>query len=252
MPVMLATPASFRSDRIIVIGRDMRRLMEKKTGGDVPIHYIPNWIDLAEFRQEAAAIASRSSKENSANKIKFQFFGNMGMVQGIEKLLEGISKVRSDNASFEFIGDGQCAHLVKAFAEEQPEIDLKKRPGVPFNQNIPTLLDCDVALVSLQKGMVGLAVPSKAYFALAANKPILFLGEEGSELELLIRENAGLGWFCNIEDVDSVSTTIDKICESNLEGLTGTPRSVVESKYDYVLVSAQYAQIIREVLSEAV
>lgn len=37
--------------------------------------------------------------------------------------------------------------------------------------------------------MYGLGVPSKTYNILAAGKPILYIGEENSEINLLVKEN---------------------------------------------------------------
>ena len=48
---------------------------------------------------------------------------------------------------------------------------------------------CNIAIVSLSKGMKGLGVPSKIYNNLAAGKPILYIGEENSEIAMMIKED---------------------------------------------------------------
>ena len=42
--------------------------------------------------------------------------------------------------------------------------------------------------MTLEDGMYGLGVPSKTYNILASGRPVLFLGPENSEIDLLIRE----------------------------------------------------------------
>lgn len=74
-----------------------------------------------------------------------------------------------------------------------------KYPNVFFHgpyfrsQQNEVLSACDIALVTLQKGMYGLGVPSKTYNILASGRPILFLGPKDSEIDLLVREE-GIGY----------------------------------------------------------
>ena len=55
------------------------------------------------------------------------------------------------------------------------------------------LNSCDLAIITLAKGMYGLGVPSKTYNILAAGKPIMFIGDVNSEVALMVKEH-GIGY----------------------------------------------------------
>jgi glycosyltransferase involved in cell wall biosynthesis len=90
------------ADTLIAIGRDMYDLLSLKTKMQCRIECIPNWVDLADI-----ITLKRNSKKLffalDKNKIIFQFFGNLGRLQGIKNLLKAILLVKNRNASFVFI-----------------------------------------------------------------------------------------------------------------------------------------------------
>ena len=72
-------------------------------------------------------------------------------------------------------------------------------------QQNEVLAACHIAVVTLQKGMYGLGVPSKTYNILASGRPILFFGPENSEIAQLVKEKhiGYCGWpkKWNIEEL---------------------------------------------------
>jgi hypothetical protein len=97
--------------------------------------------------------------------------------------------------------------------------------------------------------MKGLGVPSKAYFSLAADRPILYIGDEGSELHLMIQANPELGWFCKSADPTALAATITAICETPQSLPTGVRRARMAALHDQALardyVAAAEAQLQR-------
>jgi glycosyltransferase involved in cell wall biosynthesis len=240
-----------QADVLIAIGRDMQEVLETKTKGRTLVELVPNWVS-------ASAIATSSSggigplMSQGKDAIVFQFFGNIGRVQGIDDLLEAIKKVRHPRAHFLFIGTGAHAEHVRRFALEDPARRVSYVPSLDFSRNNEGLLACDVAMISLAPGMKGLAVPSKAYFSMAADKPVLVIGDVGAELELMVRENPRVGWFCRSGDSDALARTIEGICEMDLTSITGQPRTLIESTYDCDQAIRRYMSILklnREALS---
>ena len=69
---------------------------------------------------------------------------------------------------------------------------------------------CDVAIVTLSDGMYGLGVPSKSYNIMAAGKPILYIGDEKSEIALCIKEY-NIGWLVKPNDPYSLKNAIENI-----------------------------------------
>ncbi|MGD9843525.1 MAG: glycosyltransferase family 4 protein, partial [Steroidobacteraceae bacterium] len=215
-----------RADSLIAIGRDMQELLIKKTGASSKIEYVPNWADLNDVTLEKTSPSIYFSSEKH-DRVVFQFFGNIGRVQGIEFILQAISKMKSKKAAFLFIGGGAAESVVTDFIALNPDVDIAHVPSLLFEKNNEGLSACDVAIIPLAPGMLGLGVPSKAYFSMAADKPILVIGDQGAELQLLLNENADVGWFCQSGNADALALIIDQICSIDLVSMIKKPRALI-------------------------
>lgn len=232
-----------RADALIAIGHDMQELLTRKTRGRTTIVVVPNWVDVNEISTSISrdpVVSRRVSKE----AVVFQYFGNLGRVQGVDLLLDAIRMVKHPRAEFVFIGSGALATRVQEFVYAHPERRISCLPALEFARNNERLLACDVALVSLAPGMFGLAVPSKAYFSMAADKPLLVVGDVGAELERMVSGQQGLGWFCNAGDPVALARLIDNICEFDLSLLKGQPRYYVERNHGWDQAIHRYVRVL--------
>ena len=220
-----------RADALIAIGRDMVETLHQKTRGRAAISYVPNWVDAAEISTRPTAGQEPLAKA-APGQVLFQYFGNLGRVQGLDLLLAAIKQVRHPRARFVFIGSGAMTEQVKAFAAADPQGRVQVLPPLNLLRNNEGLLACDVAMITLAPGMKGLAVPSKAYFSMAADKPILVVGDIDTELELLLREHSAVGWHCKAGDPQALARIIESICEDDLQLRAGLPRRLVEQTFD--------------------
>ncbi|MBD3652392.1 glycosyltransferase family 4 protein [Kangiella sp.] len=201
-----------KPDAIAPIGRDMAKILVDIGVAEDRVHVIPNWAD-----HEKIEVCSKVNNPiikdlGWENDVVFCYFGNIGRLQGVPMLLEAIRKVKSKNARFLFIGGGAEQDLVGKFVSDSDNYNTYYYGELSLQDNDLGLGSGDVALVTLNKGMFGLGVPSKAYFSMAADKPILLVADEGSELELLLRDY-NLGWFCKSGSASLLATKIDEICE---------------------------------------
>ncbi len=199
-------------DAIAPIGRDMASMLRHKGVKSERVHVIPNWADHIQIVETAKQDSSIIQELGWQEKIVFCFFGNIGRLQGISNLLAALPLVQSDAARFLFIGGGADQAKVIEYVSGAGRKSSYYFGELELKDNNLGLNSCDVALVTLGKGMFGLGVPSKAYFSMAANKPILLVADEGSELELLIQEYP-IGWFCQSGDPILLANKIDEICQ---------------------------------------
>ena len=236
------------ADTLIAIGRDMHALLSRKTMQKNRIEYVPNWVD-----PDDVVPLPRDKSELNGNhlpdgRIVFQFFGNLGRLQGVKNLLDAISLVKNDKASFVFIGSGSEGALISNFINSHPAREVVLLAGVPFSRNNDVLSACDVAIVSLAGGMNGLGVPSKAYFSLAADKPLLVVTDEGSELCQLVSEEKSAGWFCETGNPAKLASLIDDICREKLAKVEGEPRAILIGKYGHENAIEKYSEFILELI----
>lgn len=219
-----------RADHMIVIGRDMKELMRKKVGGERRITVIQNWVSDQDVYPESRADSQILSQLGWQDRIVFQFFGNIGRVQGVGNILSAIKLVNCQRAAFLFIGDGSAAKTVKDFVENSPGDNVAYIGPIDQLRKNQGLAACDVALITLEKGMLGLGVPSKAYFSMAADKPLLAVMEDAAEISRMIREEA-IGWSCVPDDPAALASLIDDICQMEVSNMRGRPRRVLLEKY---------------------
>lgn len=223
---------AYRSaDVLIVIGRDMEALFRQKKVTS-PLIYQPNWVN----KHDITPILKRQSKLIQhlgwESKVVFQFFGNAGRLQGIDNLLSAIQMVTDSRAAFLFIGEVSEFGFIQQFANAHPEMSIELVHNSELASRSDGLAACDIAIVSLIKGMQGIGVPSKIYFSLAADRRILGVVDENSELARMINEYSFIGWTCEPGSPQTLATMIDQICKLDLSSSVGKARSVMEQQYD--------------------
>lgn len=165
-----------KADQLIALGRDMAYVLGQKVNnilktGDRPrITIIENWADVDNIQPQPFP----------EGKIILEYAGNIGRVQGLDKVMDRLP----DDIEFHLYGTGAMEETLKA--RKQKNVFFHG-PYLRSQQNT-VLAACDIAVVTLEDGMYGLGVPSKTYNILASGRPVLFLGPENSEIDLLVRE----------------------------------------------------------------
>lgn len=198
------------ADSIVVLGRDMEALVEKRIGSAVDnIHIIRSWADTDIITPAAKADNALLRELGLESKFVVSCVGNMGRAQAIEFIFEAIFRLRADrDIHFLFIGSGSK----KVWMES--EIARKELTNVTIVGQRPRaeqscfLNACDISMISLLPGVTGAGVPSRTYNLMAAGKPIIAVTREDSEVSLLVRE-ASIGWVVPpVDPVNLVSAII--------------------------------------------
>ncbi len=234
------------ADEIIVLGRDMQKILQEKISGSKKhpnIRIIENWGEIHNiYPVSKEKVFDYHSPMK--NKIVFQYAGNIGRVQGLLELLEVIRKVKNDKIAFYFVGEGAIK------AKMQEIVALNKISNVFFGpaysreeqQNV--LNKSDIAIVSLAYGMFGLGVPSKTYNILAAGKPILYIGEKDTEIDLLVREK-NIGYSVpSSESLVRFFNKFDEDCIPDLMIKKYNARKVVEESFSEEIILKKFLDII--------
>lgn len=235
------------AEHIIVLGRDMRFLVLKKLGNQRHdrVHIIPNWAEIdsvSPYPREHNLLLKELQLED---KFVVQYAGNMGYPHDIESLVEA-AKILYQNPKihFLFIGSGVKR---KWLGEQIKTYDLNNitvlHPRPRSDQN-NFLNASDIVVSALVKGMLGISVPSRAYNIMAAGKPIIALGDENSELALIIREKK-VGWIVPPGEVSAFVNAVLE-AESNPERLAAMgkrARLLVEKEYSEEHVIGLYKSL---------
>lgn len=219
-------------DRIVTIGKDMQQLINKKTKrNDAEI--VPNWIDVKdiEVHSKAKNQILQQLSLSETKKVVFNFFGNIGRVQGLEALIQAIDQMQEyENAEFVFIGDGAYVSRLNSLISESDRNNITYYGRVEQQDKSMGLNACDISIVTLADGMLGLGVPSKAYYSMAADKPIFCIMDEDSEVYTMVEEN-NIGWTVEPNSVQEVAQKLDKAVKDFHESDFNSPREILIEKY---------------------
>ena len=231
---------------LIVLGRDMKLVVSKKIEQGkkkAKIKTIENWADIINiYPLKIDDIALRMW--NVQNKIVFLFAGNLGRTQALEELLLIIKRTKNPLLHFVFAGEGALKERLIKFVKINSLENVTIGNSFSRSEQCEILNSCHVGLVTLAKGMAGLGVPSKSYNMLAAGKPILFFGDENSEISLLVKEN-NIGW--SHSSSDSLLEFFNQIDESYFKiskVLGQNSRIVAETKYSESVILRKFKEIL--------
>ncbi len=196
---------SYRAaNKLIVLGRDMQLLIHQKTKmnlGDVVI--IPNWADLENVFP--ITINNNLSLESLLkSKIVIQYAGNLGRLQNLTNLITIIGKVKNEDLHFIFVGRGAMEQSLKLLAFEKNISNISFLNPFSRSQQNEYLNACHIGLVSLTDELFGHGVPSKTYNIMAAGKPILFFGNQETEIAKLIQEERCGFSFAHADEMDII------------------------------------------------
>lgn len=198
--------------KIIVVGRDMQELLERKTAGlDIPIASIPNWAELESVSPDSREENTLLRDLNLSDKLVFLYAGNMGHPNDLESIVECAAEFRDDpGIHFVFLGTGVKRKWLESYVASNRLDNVTVLDPRPRSEQNVFLNACDVALVSLVSNMVGVSMPSRTYNILAVGKPILAMTESGSELARVVEEEK-VGWIVPPGEPKLLYEMIEKI-----------------------------------------
>ena len=146
------------------------------------------------------------------------YSGNHTKSNPLKTLLEAAVRLRDEpRLRFVFVGQGAGKAEVEHY---QRRYDLSNVLSLPFQlaDDLPmSLAAADVHVVSLGEEMAGIVHPSKVYAAMAAGRPILYLGPPSSHVSDLL-ERHDIGWRVSHGDVDAVVRTLRGILADGPRG----------------------------------
>lgn len=182
------------SSTIIALSTEMQEYIishkfQKKSSA---IEVIPNWYDKNKLDYGVIKNCKLKTLKDDGNFIVL-YSGNMGTCQDMDTIINAISQLKNYNKIFFiFTGHGNKLDKIK---NKVVENNLKNVVFYNFLlgddfSDILQIADCFI--VSLEKGLEGLCVPSKTYSYLAAGRPLLAIMSQNTDIARMLKEyNAG-------------------------------------------------------------
>lgn len=178
----------------IAIGERMKELLIKRGVSPGTITVMPNWADLSEINAIPAEENPLRREWGLGSKFVVGYSGNLGRAHEYQTILQAAETLR-DNSQvvFLFIGSGARLPALQQEVRSRGLSNVVFKPYQPREMLSYSLSAPDAHLVVLRPELEGLIVPSKTYGALAADRPVLFVGDPDGEIpRMLDRESAGV------------------------------------------------------------
>lgn len=235
-----------KANSIIVIGRDMNIWIENTYRPAVAkTAYIPIWQDgklLTPITHEQNTFIKEHELEN---QFIVQYSGNMGLWNDMKTFGLVANKLNNKELTFAFIGDGMRLSELKESLNDNTKRNVRFFPFQAKKNLAQSLTACHIALVSLNTGLEGIAVPSKIMGIMAAGIPVVALVPAQSEIALLIEENK-CGVVIEPEDVSACAQAILNLkADDNTRKEMGiNARKAFINKYSTDIISSRYIQLL--------
>lgn len=232
--------------KIIVVGRDMKDLVEKKTTGlDIPIAVIPNWAELETVEPHDRSTNNLIKELRLEDKFVLMYAGNMGHPNDMESIVEAaVCLSENDRVHFLFLGTGVKRPWLEREVAKRGLKNISILDPRPRSDQTVFLNACDVGIVSLVGKMKGVSMPSRTYNILAAGKPVLAIAEAGSEIALVTQDD-NVGLVVPPSDPAKLRSAIISLMEMSkieIDEMGRRARSAAVSKYSMSEALAAYRQ----------
>ncbi len=226
----LSVRALREADSLVVLSEDMKRnLVETKGIDPVRVQVVNLWA-VPEIAPNAGSQNVRQRFGIPDTDLLVIHTGNIGVVQGLETVIDAANQLRDEPVTFLFVGDGAMKQDLQTKAAK---FGLSKVSFLDFqsDDDFRSLLAAsDIGLVTLKTGMEQFSLPSKTFTYLSAGKPILGVMQSSNDLTAMI-ESHGVGW--NSTDASSLAATVRELCadRSKIEVSALNCRELYRSKF---------------------
>ena len=229
------------ANKVITVSDDMKNTLVKDGIDADKIEVIYNWS----YSDKPIILDNISEKYVfkglDKNKFNVVYAGNIGKMQNVGILIK-VAKRLANNRDIHFtiIGDG---------VEKQGLI--KKASGLNnisfFNKQSPKTVEsiysqADLNVITLVKGGIFTALPSKTATCLRTDNPCVFCLDEDSEFAKLIREEEGI-YLCGSYDEDKLIEIILSLVSDKNRKISRV--RFVETHMSSISNPSKYVQILK-------
>ena len=202
--------AAYRAaDAVVVLSANLQDNITTKVAGlsrSPMVETIPNFVDTDNLRPLDRLTEYR--RENRlGDRMVVMYAGNLGHSQSLDLVVEAARRHRNrDDLVYVINGGGVRAEEITAVAGGlQNLIVIGYQPAERLAEVLAT---GDIHVVPLRTGLASASVPSKAYSAMAAGRPIIASVDQGTEVARMVAD-ADAGLAVPPDDPDAFTAAVE-------------------------------------------
>jgi glycosyltransferase involved in cell wall biosynthesis len=211
--------AAQASQTVVALDPFMAARVEHRWSIDGRLTVLPPWSHEDQVTPIPHAENPFRERHGLQGKRVVMYSGNLSPVHPLDTFLQAARELREDSRLvFVFLGaGGQRATIEEAIRRDRLEHVLLL-PYQPLDQIRYSLSAADVHLVSMGTDMVGIVHPCKVYGAMAAARPVLYLGPRRSHIGALV-DRFDIGWQVDHGDVAGAVKALSAVAAAPAEEL---------------------------------
>lgn len=211
------------------------------------VEVAPNSIELVENASMTKNIRKQvRSKYHLPQDVPiFIYGGNLGKPQGIPFLIKCLEENKKrQNCHFVIVGSGTEQGKLKAWYQLSRPESVTVMDGLPKNDYDLLVQACDVGMIFLDHRFTIPNYPSRLLSYLEYKMPIIAATDPNSDIGSIAVSN-GYGFWCESNDTNAFTNTIDKMLASDIKAMGEKGYSFLCKNY---LVEHTYRAIVGHIV----
>lgn len=239
------------ASKVVVLGRCMRDfVLTSYQVAPQKLEVIPIPANIQQI--QPIGHDTRFRADNKLSGFVVLYAGNFARYQDFDTLLDAAGALRDRrDISFVFVGNGARRGHIEARVRDENLNNVRLLPFVPDDQLNDMLASANVSLVTLEKEIAGLAVPSKFYNILASGRPTVAIVNPNSEIAYILGE-AACGVQVDPENPAQLEQVLRALADEpdRVEEMGRKARQVCEERFSRDHVCQQFHQLFMQVARE--
>jgi len=231
-----------QAHRVIVLGEDMCERVMQKGVDPARIVVIRDAVPFSEILPPVDPAIVREIRSGFSFVIVHA--GNLGFYGAWHTLIQSAQMLESQGVGLVFIGEGSKKQELQKAAQNCGNVRfLPFRPA----SEIPAIMAAgDLHVITINRGLEGIVVPSKLYNILAHGRPLLAITTEKAEVARLVQQHE-CGVTADPDDATEVTHAVQRVLDTPelLEHMSRQAHKLAKT-YDRVNELRKFVQVIEE------
>lgn len=223
--------------KIIVLSGDMKKSLLKRSAELAKKIEIINNYNLSELQSDTGGLGKKDRL-----KKRVIYAGNIGRFQNLDTFINALKENPPlDNLELVFLGEGEALDGLKVLAKDIESVKFIAHQSLEVANTL--ISESDLAIVSLEEGVIQYAYPSKTMTYLHQGTPVLAMVEKESELADFISSNV-LGCVVCPGDTDAIYQAYKKVADGEWSVSATYLRKTFEDSFGKARFQTNYEKMI--------
>ena len=234
-----------RADAVVALSGDMKAyIVAHRPIAPERVHVIPNWFEDKIHNPGEDNVFSDTVK----GRFTVSYFGNMGTAQDMQTILDTIRLLKDDGSVFFlFAGHGNKMAVLKEIIAEEGLSNARIFDFLHGKDFEDALAISDCALVTLEKGVTGLCVPSKTYSYMMQGLPLVAVMDDCDIVQDMV---SGAGCWVKNGEPEQLAKAIRMMRDDpdHRRFMSQKCRELYLKKYTREICTGKYVSLFQKII----